>query len=385
MLKAFKYRLYPSESQKILIDKHIGCCRLVYNLALEVKQRAYAGARINISCFDLMKQLPDLKEGFPWLKEVNSQCLQQAISNLDTAYTNFFKGKANFPNFKNRRSMQSFRIPQRVEIDCEKLVIPKFKDGIRIELHRQHLGTIKQATISKAATGKYYASILCETGKGIPSKSPIKENTTIGIDLGLKSFLVTSDKLTFENPKHLKKAKSKLAFIQRQFSKHKGKRTKLKLAKLHEKVANQRKDFLHKASSQLIRDNQTVAMEDLNVRGIMKNHKLAGAVADVSWCMLGRMLEYKAEWYGKNIIKIGRFDPSSKTCSNCGSINKELTLSDREWTCQNCGVQHDRDINAAINIKNFALRNYLSGGPRLKNQKKLPTLVGVMISEHPKG
>lgn len=379
MLKRFKYRLKPSAIQTILLNRHVGSCRFVYNLALECKQMAYSGSKINLTCFDLIKQLPDLKNEYSWLKEVSAQSLQQAIVSLDSAYINFFKGKSDFPNFKKKLNGGSFTLPQNVRIVDNKIFIPKFKEGIDIILHRPIEGTIKQATIIRTSTGKYFASILCDTGEENKPKKVVKSNTTLGIDLGLKDFLVTSDGQKFDNPKFLKKAQSKLKFIQRKFSKHKGKRTRKRFALLHEKVANQRKDFLHKISTKLIRENRSLAIENLNIKGMRANHNLAGAVGDVGWGAFIEMLKYKADWYGKNILQIGRFEPSSKTCSSCGGINKDLTLSDREWTCQ-CGANHDRDINAAINIKNFALRNYLSRTDR-KNQNELPTLVGVLTSE----
>jgi len=383
MLKAFKYRLYPTTDQSVLLNKHIGSSRSVYNLALETKQMAWAGNRVNLNCFDLIKQLPDLKKECEWLKEINSQSLQQPIRNLDNAFTRFFKGQGNFPKFKKKSNGGSFNIPQNVLLKNGKLVIPKFKKGIDIVLHRPIKGEIRQATISKTPTGKYFVSILCETGENIKPKATIEENTSVGIDLGVKTFLVTSDGECFDNPKFLRESLSKLKYVQRKFSKNKGKRTKNKLAKLHEKVANQRKDFLHKTSSKLISDNQTICIEDLNIKGMLANHKLALSISDCGWSMFVDMLEYKAEWYGKNILKIGRFEPSSKLCSCCGSINKELTLKDREWTCSNCNTLLDRDVNASINIKNFALKNNLSVERRLKNRNELPTLVGVMTSEAP--
>ena len=385
MLKAFKYKLGPNEEQKILLNKHIGASRFVYNLALETKQIAYAGNKVNLSCFELHSQLKGLKEECEWLKELNSQALQQAITNVDKAYTAFFKGKNRFPKFKKKSNGGSFNIPQRVKIENNKLIIPKFtkKNGIDIILHRDLKGEIRQATITKTPTGKYFVSILCETGEQNKPKQKVKEETTVGIDLGIKNFLITSNGDVFENPKYLKKAQSKLKYVQGKYSKNKGKRTKNKLAKLHEKVTNKRKDFLHKTSTKLIRENQTICLENLNVSGMIKNHNLAQNISDASWSTFINMLEYKAEWYGVNLLKIGRFEPSSKTCSSCGHINKKLTLKDREWTCSNCGTKHDRDINASINIKNFGLRNILSGTDR-KNHGELPTLVGVMTHEaHP--
>lgn len=380
MYRSYKYRIYPTEPQKELISKHIGSSRFVYNLALETKNSAYISAKHNYSAFDLVKQLPELKKECPWLKEVNSQSLQQSIQNMDIAFKRFFKG-AGFPKFKKKSNKGSFSIPQNVRVENDLLIIPKFKEGIKMSLHRPTKGTIKSATISVTPTGKYFVSILCETKEELPTKAPIKENTTIGIDLGIKDFAITSDGEVFENPKYLRKAQSKLKYVQRKYSKYKGKRTKKKLAKLHENVANKRKDFLHKVSTKLIRENQTIALETLAVKNMVKNHNLAQAISDASWSTFVTMLEYKADWYGKNILRIGQFAPSSKTCSNCGVINKELQLKDREWTCGNCSTVLDRDVNASCNIKSFALKNYLSGEHRLKNQDELPRLLGVLTPE----
>ena len=380
MLKAFKYRLSPTKEQSILLNKHIGASSFVYNLALECKQMAWAGSKVNLSCFALHSQLKDLKIECEWLKEINSQSLQQSITNLDKAYTAFFKGQNSFPKFKKKSDGGSFNIPQNVLLENGKLIIPKFKKGIDIVLHREIKGEIRQATISRTPTGKYFVSILCETGEPIKPKTVVKESTTVGIDLGIKTYLVSSDGKEFDNPKYLRKAQSKLKYVQRKYSKYKGKRTKQKLAILHEKVANQRKDFLHKTSSELIKNHDSLAIEDLAVSNMVKNHKLAQSISDAGWSTFVEMLEYKAEWYGKNILKIGRFEPSSKLHANCGYINKELTLSDREWTCPKCGELVSRDVNAAINIKSFALRNILSGTDR-KNQGKLPTLVGALTLE----
>lgn len=380
MLKAFKYRLYPTKSQSELLNKHIGAVRFVYNLALETKQIAWAGAQTNLSCFDLCKQLTDLKKECEWLKEINSQSLQQSLANLDNAYTNFFKGRAEFPNFKRKSSGGSFNIPQSVSLKGNKLIIPKFKGGIVINLHRPIKGTTKQATISRTPTGKYFVSILCETGEDVKQKVKTDKETTVGIDLGIKSFIVSSDGKEYDNPKFLRKSESKLKYTQRKFSKYKGKRAKQKLAMLHEKVANKRKDFLHKVSSELIKNHDSLAIETLQISNMLRNHNLAKSISDAGWGMFVSMLEYKANWYGKNILKIGTFEPSSKTCSCCGHINKDLQLKDREWTCGSCGTLLNRDVNAAINIKNFALKNKVSGTDT-KNQNELPTLVGVLTSE----
>lgn len=380
MLKAYKYRLSPTIKQTELLNKHVGSVRFLYNLALETKQKAWIGNRVNLNRYDLQVQLKDLKQDLPWLTEVNSQSLQSALMNLDAAYLRFFKGQNSFPKFKKKSNRGSFNIPQNVILEDGKLIIPKFREGINIVLHRPIKGTIRQATISKTPTGKYFVSVLCDTGEINKPKANIKESTTIGVDLGIKDFLVTSEGKVFDNPKYLRKAQSKLKYVQRKYSKHKGKRAKHRLAVLHEKVANQRKDFLHKTSSELIKNHDSIAVEDLAVSNMIKNHKLALSISDAGWGMFVTMLEYKAEWYGKNILRIGRFDPSSKTCSCCGAINKSLQLKDREWACESCGSILNRDLNAAINIKNFALRNYVSGTDT-QNRNELPTLVGVLTSE----
>ena len=380
VLKTFKYRLYPTEEQVVLLNKHIGSVRFLYNLALETKQMAWLGNRVSLSRYDLQVQLKDLKNDLVWLKEVNSQSLQYALMNLDAAYLRFFKGQNSFPKFKKKSINGSFNIPQKVILVGNKLKIPKFKRGIKIILHRPIKGKIRQATISKSRTCKYFVSILCETGDRCLSKPKVAENGTVGVDLGIKNFAVTSDAEVYENPNFLRKAQSKLKYTHRKYSAHKGKRTRHRLAILHEKVANQRKDFLQKVSTMLIRENQSIALENLNVSGMLKNHNLAQSIADAGWTSFVTMLEYKAEWYGVNILKIGRFDPSSKLCSSCGTINKDLRLKDRKWTCGNCGTSHDRDINAACNIKSLALKNYVCG-TQTKNQDELPTLVGVLTPE----
>lgn len=380
MLKAMKYRIYPNKKQAILLNKHFGCVRFIYNLALETKQVAYASG-FNINRYDLQKQLTDLKNEYKWLSEVNSQSLQSALMNLDAAYLRFFKSQNGFPKYKKKSNNSSFSVPQNIFLENNTLYIPKFKDGIKIVLHRTIKGSIRNATISKTPTGKYFVSILCETNEPKKLKKTITEKTAIGIDLGIKSFIVTSDGKEYENPKYLRKSLSKLKYIQRRCSKYNGKKNKKKLALLHEKVTNQRKNFLNKVSTELIKNHDSLCIENLQVSNMLKNHKLALSISDAGWGMFVNMLEYKAEWNGKNVLKIGTFEPSSKTCSCCGKINKELTLKDREWTCNGCGSLLNRDKNAAINIKKFALINNLSVERRLKNRGELPTLVGVMTHE----
>ncbi len=385
VLKANKYRLYPSDSQKELLDKHFGSVRFIFNLALETKTWAYSTQKVNISRYELQVQLKDLKEECVWLKEVNSQSLQVALLNLETAYINFFKGRGKFPNFKKRSGKQSFLCPQKVMIKNGGLYIPKFREGIKIILHRSIKGIIKSATLSKTATDKYFVSILTETKEVIPYKKEIDPNSTVGIDLGIKTFAVLSDGTEFENPKYLNHSLQRLKVLQRRSSrKIKGSNNKKKslkrVAKLHEKITNQRKDFLHKVTDAITKQYDTICVEDLAVSNLMKNHKLARSISDAGWGVFGTFLQYKADWRGNNVLGIDRFEPSSKLHNTCGYINKNLLLSDREWTCPNCGNIVLRDVNAAINIKNFALIKH-SGVERTVEPAELPTLVGALNQE----
>jgi len=364
MLKAFKYRLYPTSDQKILLNKHFGTTRLVYNLALECKINAYKSNHVSLSRFDLQKQLVDLKNEFPWMKEINSQSIQVSLLNLDNAYKRFFKEKKGFPKFKKKSSRNSFGVPQNIKIEQSKIIIPKFLEGIDFIQDRPIKGQIKSATVSRTPTNKYFISILCETGEIIPAKAKITYDTSIGIDLGLKDFSVLSDGTKISNPKFLSINDRIIKHLQKELSRktvrsNRYNKARLKLARKHEETTNKRNDFLHKLSNQITNEFDTICIENLNVKGMVKNHKLSKAISDVSWSSFISMLAYKSEWKGKNLIKIDRFDPSSKTCNSCGHINKNLTLGDREWICPDCGEIHDRDINAAINIKDFALKNLL--------------------------
>jgi putative transposase len=316
-----------------------------------------------MSKFDLIKKIPELKKEKEWLKEVNSQSLQAVLNNQETAYINFFKKQSDFPKFKKKNSKQSFSCTQSTEVDFENglVFIPKFKKGIKTKFHRTFEGSIRSSTVKMTPSGQYFISILVEDGKELPSKPEIKSETTIGLDLGIIDFAVLSDGTKFKNPKNLKKSQQKIKKLQRRLSRCKKgskrrEKAKIRLVKAHQKVANQRKDFHHKLSYRLTHDNQvdTIVMETLSTQNMMKNHKLAGAIGDCGWFQFLTMLRYKCDWYGKNLVQIGRFEPSSKRCS-CGHIHKSLTLRDRIWTCPNCGSKHDRDINAAKNIKFLGL------------------------------
>ncbi len=374
--KAYKYRIYPNKEQEELISKHIGCSRWIYNYALDKKTKSYQETGKGLSRFDIQKDLPILKkeETTSWLKEVNSQSLQASLENLDKAYTKFFKEKKGFPKFKSKKdNRQSFSIPQNTLVDFDRncINIPKFKTNIKCSLHRKFHGIIKTSTISKTPTGKYFISILVELNEELPKKKPLSENKAIGIDLGIKTFAVLSNGVEIGNPKHLRKSIKKLKKLQRKVSKKvKGgsnrKKSVVILAKLHEKVKNQRLDFLHKTTNYLVVNYDTLCLETLKASNMMKNHKLAQALSDIAIGKFNEILDYKAEWFGCNILRIGQFEPSSKMCS-CGVINKELKLSQREWTCNSCGKTHNRDLLASYNIKKFAfVKNNTVGTTEIK-------------------
>ena len=318
----------------------------------------------NVHITNLMRS--ELKSKNEWLKEVNSQSLQSALRNLDTAYSKFFQNPkaVGFPKFKSRKSRQSFQCPQHCSVDFSSstISIPKAKN-IPAILHRKFAGKIKTVTISMNPSGRYFASVLVETNITELSVSEIREENTIGIDLGIKEHAVCSDGRIFDNPKNLSHSLELLQRRQRQLSrKQKGSanrdKARIKLARIQERISNQRKDHIHKVTSILTHDSQvyTICIEDLNVKGMQQNRKLARNISDASFGMFRSILEYKCRWYGINLISIDRLAPSSKTCSKCGYVYDGLTLSNRRWQCPQCGSIHDRDLNAACNIKNFGLK-----------------------------
>jgi len=362
MFKAFKYRLCPTEKQSVLMNKHFGYVRFVYNWALEKKIKAYEIDKTRLSYFDLTADLLNLKVQYPWLLEANTQSLQASVKNIENAFTAFFKQKNRFPKFKSKhKSRLSCQYPQSIKVnfDTNEVSFPKL-GKVKAILHRKFSGKIKTCTLTKTPTQKYFVSILVEDTSTFPSKFSISEDTTIGIDVGLKHFATFSDGSKINNPKLLSKSEKLLIKLQRRLSKkQKGSSNrqdaKLLVAKHYEKVTNQRNYFLHKLTHELVCESQTTmfACEDLNVEGMMKNHHLAKAISDVGWSRFNSFLAYKCDWYGKTYIQIGRFDASSKICSVCGTTNQNLTLKDRTWICPSCNTTHDRDINAAINIKKF--------------------------------
>lgn len=365
MLRAYKYRIYPTDEQKVLFAKTFGCVRYVYNWGLDIKSKLYKENKECISAIALINRMvSELKPENEWLKEVNAQSLQMSLRNLDTAYQNFFKKNGKYPTFKSKHDRQSFHNPQRCSVDFSRgvLNIPKAKN-IPIIFHRKFKGDkIHDVTISKEKDGRYYASILVDTFENPLPKKPVTKETTIGIDTGLKTFAVCSNGMEFEAAHFLKAEKRKLKLLGRKLSKKKKgskafNETKTRIAKVHSKVSRKRLDYLHKITHRLTHENQvsTICVEDLNVKGMVRNKHLAYDISDAGIGMFYTMLAYKCNWYGINLVKIDRFKPSSKQCSCCGYINRTLTLSVRQWTCPVCGINHDRDYNASVNIRNFGL------------------------------
>ena len=366
MLKAYKYRIYPNQKQAIAFEQHFGCVRFVYNWALALQNRYYKIFGKSLSRSKIQSQLVKKKKTgkFAWLNEVNSQSLLNALLNVHTAFTNFFKGRAKFPRFKSKKIPQrSYQCPQHCTINFEQGIInlPKIK-GIKTVFSREFVGNIKTVTISKTAMGKYHASILVDTDSILPTPTTIEPSLTVGIDLGISHLLNLSDGSKFDNPKHLAKASKRLSaqqkiFARKQKQSKNHQKQKLAVARIYEKVRNQRLDLHHKITHKLICENQATSyvLEDLGVKNMVKNRKLAKVINDVGWGQFVTLLTYKANWYGKNILKVNRFFASSKICSHCHYKLDSLPLSVRNWSCSSCQTQHDRDINAASNIRKQAL------------------------------
>lgn len=377
MFKAYKFRIYPTDEQIEKLNKHFGHTRFVYNKFLEFAKNAYKNTKTSFVNYNTWcKVLVALKktEKYHWLNDVNAQSLQQSIKDLEISYKRFFKKQSGYPNFKKKSHKQSFRVPQYIQLyekeDNDKygfLFIPKFREGIKVRIHRKipKNAKIKSCTISRTTTNKYNVSILVETDEIVSARDIDYENS-IGMDLGVKDLVTLSDGTKFRGHKPLTKLERKLKRAHQNLSKKvkyskNWEKARLELAKTYEKIRNCSDDYLHKLTKKISKSQADVFfVEDLNIQGMMKNHKLAKSISEKSWYKFKTLLKYKAEWQGKKVIEIGMFEPSSKTCSVCGYKNDNLQLSDREWVCPECGTKHDRDINAAINIRQFGIDRYTS-------------------------
>ena len=372
MERGFKYRIYPNESQRDQIARTFGCCRFVYNRALDVKKTAYNETGKSIATNDLIKMIPTWKRDpeTSWLTQADSMALQQSIRDLDRAYMNFFRrvregGKPGFPKFKSRRhARQSYRTNGGKVLDCNHIALPKL-GNVRAKVSRSLQGRFMSVTVSIDAAGRYFATFFCTD---VPSKDAPATNQEVGIDLGVKTLATLSDGTKIENLRHLKKYERKLAREQHRLSRRKGARNgekqsrrylkqRKRVAKIHANIADARTDALHKITTMLADENQVLCMENLNVKGMMRNHHLAKAVSDASFGEFARLLEYKCAERGRTLVRVDRFYPSSKTCSVCRHRLDALPLSVRSWDCPACGAHHDRDVNAA--------RNMLTEGKRI--------------------
>ena len=362
MEKAYKYRIYPNKEQQILIQKTFGCCRFVYNYYLNKRIQAYEGNKTSLNYYDCANDIKNLKTEFEWLKEIDAISLQSSLKDLDFAYKNFFKEHSGFPKFKSKKthkySYKTKCVNNNIQFLNNHIKLPKL-GWVKTRDKQAPQGRILNATISQEPSGKYYCSICCTD---VEMELLPHTNNQVGIDLGIKDFAITSDGVKYGNPKYLQQSLEKLVKLQRELSrKTRGgsnyNKARIKVARQYEKVTNQRRDFLQKLSTELIRENDVICIEDLQVKNMVQNHKLSRSISDVSWSEFTRQLQYKADWYGRKVIKVDKYFASSQTCSCCGKrfpITKDLSV--REWTCPNCKSVLDRDVNAAINILNEGLK-----------------------------
>ena len=360
----FKFRIYPNKTQQELINRTLGCCRFVYNHFLAIRRDEWTANHKSVTYNQTSAMLTDLKryEEYNWLRQVDSMALQESLKNLDTAYQNFFKRQSRYPCFKSKHNhSQSYRTRNQgngIRIVDKRIKLPKI-GTVKIKQSREIEGRILNATVSRTASGKYFVSLCVELDKEILLCA--NSGGEIGIDVGLKEFYSDSNGNTVANPRILRRLTKKLVREQRKLSRKMPRsvnhsKARIRVARVHERIANIRKDFLHKTSTALVSQNKTIAIEHLQIKNMLKNHKLARAISDVSWSEFFRQLEYKAELHSAEVLRVDTFFPSSQTCSECGYQNTETkSLGIREWTCPECGSHHDRDTNAAINILRRAL------------------------------
>ncbi len=384
MLKAFKYRIYPTSEQSVLLAKSFGCARWFYNYALNLTSETYKQTGKGLSRNEIINLLPSLKKEYDWLTEAPSQVLQQAALNLSSAFLNFFECQAKYPNFKKKQNRQSIRFPQGCKLRDDILKLPKIGD-VHCQVSRQPEGTLKSVTVSVNPSAEYFAACLYDDGKDLPEKS--SEGKAIGIDVGLNHYAITSDGAKHGNPKYYRKYEKKLAKRQKQLSrKHKGSnnrsKARVKVAKVHAKIVRCREDFLHKLSRKLVDENQVIVVENLAVRNMVKNHTLAKSISDAGWGQFCTMLKYKSEWFGKIYIEVDRFYPSSKTCNNCLNRLDSLSLYMRNWQCLKCGENHDRDVNAAKNIRDEGLRILAVGHTATASGGRVRPSKGTAFTRH---
>jgi putative transposase len=363
--RAYKYRFYPTDEQRIHLAQTFGCVRFIYNWGLSTRKTAYFQHEQSLSYPDLAAMLPDLKKQYPWLGDISSVPIQQSLRHLDRAFVNFFEGRAAYPTFKKKQHEQSATYASNAFTwDGKALTLAKMNAPLEIVWHRPLPKGCKPSsvTITKDSTHRYFVSILVkEEIKPLPVSPKM-----VGLDLGIKSMVVLSTGESVGNPRYFAKDEKKLANAQRRHAKKKGSKNRnkarLKVAKIHVRISDRRRDYQHKLSTRIVHENQVICVESLAVKNMVQNPKLAKAISDVGWGEFVRQLDYKSKWYGRTLVKIDRFYPSSKTCSACKHVLDSLPLDIREWSCPACGVVHDRDTNAALNILAEGLSVAACGG-----------------------